>query len=171
MFGAQYQPETRRQTLPHVLSNERLVGYILTPRSFDTPTEAGTRLQGRAARIGFRISCTEVDIGSSTSQFREGLWRALRRLVCSSCPPRKMPFSTLNFDDFLSQALRPCYCRASSGEAGIVVERIEHITADRALANELILRLAKAGKHVVADDGICLSCCHPATKKLLGISG
>jgi hypothetical protein len=169
MFGAQHHSETRRDTVPHVRNDEKLVGYILTPRSFDTAGEAGVRLQGRAARGGFRISSTEVDVGSAASHFREGLWRALRRLVCSDCDPRKMPFSILNFEDFMAQALRPCYCRRTTrGQAGIVVERIDHITTDKIRANELIIRLAKAGKHVIADDGICLSCCHPATKKLLG---
>lgn len=171
MFGGHHHSQMRRPAeAPHALYDARLVGYIVTPRSFDAPAEAGMRLQGRAARIGFRISRTEVDIGSANSQFRNGLWRALRRLVCSRCEPRKMPFSTVNFDDFIYQALLPCYCGSNTGEAGIVVERLEHITPDRVRANQLILRLAKAGKHVVAEDGICLSCCHPATKRLLGSS-
>jgi hypothetical protein len=168
MIGLNHQLNTKRPQSPQWDADAKLVGYVLTPRSFDSPAEAGLRLQSRASRIGFRISRTELDVGSASSQFRSGLWRALRRLVCNVCEPRKMPFSTVSFDDFLYQALQPCYCGSASGDAGIVVEKMEHITTDRMRANQLILRLAKAGKHVVAEDGICLSCCHPATKRLMG---
>lgn len=168
MIGLGHHSHTKRPTSPQMHLDAKLVGYVLTPRSFDNPADVGLRLQSRAARIGFQISRTETDIGSASSQFRSGLWRALRRLVCNQCEPRKMPFSTVSFDDFLYQALLPCYCGAATGDAGIVVEKMEHITSDRVRANQLLLRLAKAGRHVVADDGICLSCCHPATKKLLG---
>lgn len=169
MIGLNHHSQTKRSTTPQIHNDAKLVGYVLTPRSFDSPTEAGLRLQSRAARLGFRISRTEVDVGSASSQFRSGLWRALRRLVCNECEPRKMPFSTVSFDDFIYQALLPCYCGTATGDAGIVVEKMEHITTDRVRANQLILRLAKAGRHVVAEDGICLSCCHPATRKLMGI--
>jgi hypothetical protein len=166
MLGFQHHSSTRSDSA-HAANDAKLVGYVLTPRSFDVPSEAGMRLTGRAARIGFRISKTEVDLGAATNPFRNGLWRALRRLVCNRCEPKKMPFSMVNFDDFIFQALQPCYCGSKVGDAGIVMERMDHISHDRVRQTQLILKLAKAGKHVVAEDGICLSCCHPATKRLI----
>lgn len=167
MIGFQHHSPARRTDSAHVPNDAKLVGYVLTPRSFDVPSEAGLRLQGRAARIGFRISTTEVDLGSATNPFRNGLWRAFRRLICNRCEPKKMPFSMVNFDDFIFQALQPCYCGKKEGDAGLVVEKLDQIASDRVKQSQVVLKLAKAGKHLVAEDGICLSCCHPATKRLI----
>lgn len=168
MLGLNHNVQSRRTgSIPNE-TTAKLVGYILTPRSFDSPKDGLMRLQSRGARAGFWLSQMESDVGVATNPFRNGLWRALRRLVCNRCEPQRMPFSMINFEDFMHQSLRPCTCGNTTGDGGIVVERLEHIGSDRVRTSTLVLELAKRGKHVVAEDGICLSCCHPATKKLLG---
>ncbi len=151
-------------------SSAGLVGYLLTQRSFDLNRDSSVNLQGRSSRAGFEISTTETDCGIASNPFRSGLWRALRLLVCNTCEPKRMPFTMMNFEDFLHQSLQPCGCGAGpgAGASGIVVGRLDQISSDRLRCSTLILALAKKGKHVIADDGICLSCCHPATQKLLG---
>lgn len=150
-------------------SSTKLVGYILTPRSFDSPADGENRLRNQALRVGLRLSVVECELGMASNPFRMGLWKALRRLVCNRCEPKRMPLSMINFDDFLHQALTPCNCGYSESDGGIVVERLDHVSNDRKRLDSFILALTKRKKHVVAEDGICLSCCHPITKKVLEI--
>lgn len=145
----------------------RLVGYTLTPRSFDVPGEAAARLEDKCKHAGFRLSSAEQDVGLSSNPFRNGLWRALRKLMCSRCEPKRMPLSMINFEDFVYQALQPCPC-GGNGDDGLVLRKLDDISSDRVRSSNLILALAKRGKHVFAEDSICLSCCHPATKRMLG---
>lgn len=152
---------------PLVESSTKLVGYMLTPRSFDAPSDGENRLRNRALRAGLRVSVVQCELGSASNPFRMGLWKALRRLVCNRCEPKRMPLSMINFDDFLHQATMPCSCRGGESDGGIVLERIDHFSNDKTKVDAFILAMAKRGKHVVAEDGICLSCCHPITMKLL----
>jgi hypothetical protein len=78
-----------------------------------------------------------------------------------------MPLSLINFDDFVSQALAPCRCGCGIGLDGLVVARLEHINAMKDRTLVLVTELAKRGKHLVAEDGICLSCCHPTMKDVV----
>jgi hypothetical protein len=147
-----------------------LIGYILTTKSHDPGNEASSRLERKAEGAGCSMRFSEWDIGYTSNPYRVGLWRALRRLVCASCEPRRLPFSLVNFNDFVTQALKPCICGNTSGLDGIVVQKLDHITSDAQKGTMLVLELAIRGKHVIAEDGICLSCCHPATKQILGRS-
>ncbi len=145
----------------------RLVGYILTTRRFDPGPEAIEKLRDRAEKSGCRLSRTEFDVGCSRNPYRVGLWRALRKLVCDRCEPRRLAYSLANFEDFILQALKPCICGNKIGLDGLVVKNLDHITNDPKKGARLCLELARRGKHLYADDGICLTCCHPATKQLL----
>lgn len=148
-------------------SRDRLLGYVLTTRQYDPGHEAVTRLQRKCMGAGFALAGTEWDVGYASNPYRVGLWRVLRRLVCDTCEIRRMPFSLANFEDFIEQALKPCICRSGKGLDGIVVSKLDHISSEPKKGTMLVMRLALAGKHVIADDGICLSCCHPAMKQLL----
>lgn len=162
-----YQSGYAKRVSPSYASGQRLVGYTLHLRSMQPGAEANERIEDKCLNAGYRMAFSESDTGVATNPFRTGLWRALRRIVCNKCEPKPMPLSMINFDDFLHQALQPCRCGETTGVDGLLVLRMEHITPDRAKSSAFILRMAKMGKHVIADDGICLSCCHRATKELL----
>jgi hypothetical protein len=145
---------------------KRLIGYFLYPPQSDmSNNEASLRLEDRCFYAGFKMACCETEAGKSSNHFRMGLWRTLQRLVCIKCEPKRMPLSLINFDDFVAQGLSPCKCGPTvQGLDGLVVSRIDHINSDRDRALVLITQLAKMGKHFIAEDGICLSCCHPTMK-------
>lgn len=166
MFGVQPGVSTRK---PHLLRVDapRLVGYTLSVKHVEEGKEAVLRLEDKASNGGFRLETTEWDVGHATNPYRLGLWRALRRLVCLKCEPKRMSFSMLNFDDFLHQAMSPCHCGSPDSADGLIVSRLDHVSSNRVLGSALVLRLAQSGKHVIAEDGICLSCCHPAVKGML----
>jgi hypothetical protein len=165
-YFAEVEPR-KNSTLPD--DAQRLVGYILTTKNYDPGKEAVEKLDDRAVGAGFNLVGSEWDVGYTSNPYRVGLWRALRRLVCNRCEPRRLPFSLINFDDFVQQALKPCICgKTTSGLDGMVVQRMDHITSDTKKGAMLVLELATRGKHVIAEDGICLSCCHPATRRVLG---
>jgi hypothetical protein len=164
-FGTAIEP---KRSVVSSRSGPTLVGYILTTKNYDPGKAAIRHLEGKAKTAGFGFIGSEWDVGYSANPYRVGLWRALRKLVCSACEPRRLPFSLVSFEDYLGQALKPCLCGCGVGADGIVVSTLNHICNDRKIGALVVLELAKHGKHVIADDGICLSCCHPATKKLLG---
>ncbi len=147
----------------------KLVGYWLNANtSFDgTTNEIKLRLDDLANHQGCQLSAVEWDCGTGNNPIRMGLWKALRRLVCDKCPPKRMAMSFLNIDDFMTQALAPCHCGQSKGLDGLIATSFKHICSDQVKGCQMILHLAEAGKHVIAEDGICLSCCHPATKSML----
>jgi hypothetical protein len=145
-----------------------LVGYILTTKNDDPDEAAVGHIEEKARTAGFALNGSEWDIGHSATPYRVGLWRALRRLICAECEPRRLPLSLASFEDFLSQALKPCVCRRDVGAHGIVVSKLDHICNDHETGGLLVVALAKRGKHLFGEDGVCLSCCHPATKKVLG---
>ena len=148
-------------------SGPELLGYILTPRSFESTREADMRLKERSFGAGYRMSTMEIDVGLGSNPFRIGLWRMFRKLVCNKCEPKRMPFSMINFEDFMHQALAACPCGGGNGYAGVVMSKLDQLSSDRLRTSAIVLALAKMDKHVIADDGICWSCCHPATKKAL----
>ncbi|HEY9791242.1 MAG TPA: hypothetical protein V6D22_12645 [Candidatus Obscuribacterales bacterium] len=158
----------RRDAAASPKNGPALVGYILTTKSYDPGKEAIWRLEDKASTTGFELMVSEWDVGQSANPYRVGLWRALRRLICSECEPRRLPYSLVSFQDYLSQALKPCLCGCGVGAEGLVVSKLDHICNDHKKGALLVLELAKHGKHVFAEDGICLSCCHPATRKLIG---
>lgn len=150
------------------LKPARLVGYLLTTDNYRPAKDAVDRLEDRSEQAGFHLTGTEWDIGRSQNPYRVGLWRALRRLTCDKCEPRRLAFSLANFEDFIAQALKPCMCGNKKGIDGLVVARLDQLTNDPRKGARLVLELARAGKHLYADDGVCMSCCHPATKEMLG---
>jgi hypothetical protein len=166
MYGLQTNLPSRRinDSSP---TGQRLIGYILYPRNFDPGMEGASRLEDKCLNAGFRMIAHEQELGTPSNQFRPVFWRALRRMMCNKCEPKRMPFSMINFEDFLYQALSPCKCGSNAGYDGLVVKTIEHIIADPPKACAFVLQMAVLKKHFVADDGICLSCCHPATKELV----
>lgn len=166
MLGVQPSLDTSK-TVGTAANARRLLGYVLTTRSYDPGKEMIFRLEDRAAKAGFRMEHSEWDVGYASNPYRVGLWRTLRKLVCDQCDVRRMPFSLMNFEDFVEQALKPCICGNTRGFDGIVVSKLDHITSDKNKGALLVLELAAKGKHIMAEDGICLSCCHPATRKLL----
>lgn len=150
--------------------NFRLVGYWLNAHtsSVDGSTnEIKCRLDDHCSHQGCQLGAVEWDCGAGMNPIRMGLWRALRRLACDKCPPKRMPMSFLNVDDFMEQALAPCSCGQSKGLDGIIVTTTKHLCSDPLKLSQIIIRLGEAGKHVIGEDGICLSCCHPSTKQML----
>jgi hypothetical protein len=148
----------------------KLVGYWLNAREGDidgSTSEIKCRLDSHCCHQGSQLSAVEWDCGSAPNPMRPGLWKAIRRLVCEKCQPKRMPFAFMNLDDFMTQALAPCSCGGAKGLEGIIVISLKHICSDPVRASQIVLRLAEAGKHVLAEDGICLSCCHPSTKAML----
>lgn len=149
--------------------NYKLVGYWLNANSGNegTTAEIKFRLDDHCSHHGCQLQAVEWDSGAATNPIRMGLWRALRRLVCESCPPKRMPMTFLHVNDFMEQALAPCYCGQTKGLDGIIVTSLKHFCSDQVKGSQMIIKLAEAGKHVLAEDGICLSCCHPATKAMV----
>lgn len=151
--------------------NFKLVGYWLNANSSSldgsTTNEIKCRLDHHCSHQGCQLNAVEWDNGPGANPMRQGLWRALRRLICDKCPPKRMGMSFMHIDDFMSQALAPCYCGSSKGLDGIIVTSLKHLCSDQVKGSQIVIRLAEAGKHVFAEDGICLSCCHPATKAML----
>ena len=122
---------------------------------------------GHCSQQGAQLNAVEWDCANSANPIRLGLWRAIRRLVCNKCQPRPMSMSFMHLDDFMTQALAPCSCLSRSGLDGLIVASLRHLCTDQNKANQMILRLAEAGKHVLAEDGVCRSCCHASTKALI----
>lgn len=169
MTGTYFAPASRggRTTTGR---NLKLVGYWLSASNCVVKTstpEIKCRLDDHCSNRGYQLNAVEWDCGSGANPIRVGLWRAMRRLSCDRCQPKQMAMTFLDLDDFVIQALSPCTCGSSTGLDGIILTTIKHLSSDPQKSTQLILRLAEAGKHVFADDGICLSCCHPATKKML----
>jgi hypothetical protein len=163
-FGTHANIPQRRMSSSE--SGQRLIGYILYPRNFAAGSEGALRLDDHCLNAGFRLIAHEEEAGNGTNPFRPILWKTLRRLMCAKCEPKRMPLSMINFDDFVYQALAPCSCGKECGYDGLAVARLEHILADHAKTSTFIVRMAMMKKHLIAEDGICLSCCHPATKEL-----
>lgn len=150
--------------------NYKLVGYWLNASSGiqSNTNEIKVRLDDLCAHQRCELGAVEWDNGASNNPIRMGLWKALRRLVCDKCTPKRMPMTFFGLDDFLDQALAPCTtCSDSRGMDGLIVGMLKHVSSDEVKLSHICLRLAEFEKHVFAEDGICLSCCHPATKRLL----
>ena len=124
------------------------------------------RLDDHCTHNGCTLNGVESDYGVSLNPIRLGLWRALRRVMCEHCPPKRMPMTLMNVDEFMAYALAPCPCGAK-GVDGLIVTSMKHLCSDPVKGSQIVLKMAEAGKHFIADDGICLSCCHPATKHLM----
>ena len=167
MLGSHTSNQTKKTTDDTLVRPKKMVGYVLTTRNYDPGKQITDRLSERCQKAGFALSTTEWDVGNSLNPYRVGLWRALRRLMCNRCEPRRLAFSLVNFDDFIAQALKPCICGNKEGNAGLVINTMNHLTCDQTKGAHLVLALARAGKHLYAQDNICLSCCHPATKEML----
>lgn len=149
---------------------KNLVGYWLNSSSVDGVgiKEAKSRLEDLCARRGgHQLAFVESESGSAQNPMRVGLWNALRRLVCIKCEPKRMSFSVMNLEDFVNQALSRCTCRTPEGVDGMIVANLRHISSDSMKTNQIILLLAEKGKHVVNEDGMCVSCCCPNTKAML----
>lgn len=147
----------------------KLVGYWLNAASTNIQSnsnEIKMRLDDHCAHHGCYLNSFESDNGQSANPIRMGLWRAIRRTVCENCPPKRMPMTFMNVDDFMAQALAPCPC-GGKGVDGIIVTSMKHLCSDPVKGSQIVLKMAEAGKHFVAEDGICLSCCHPATKQMM----
>lgn len=166
MFGTYQGIHTKRAT-SSVLNGQKLIGYVLYPRNSNATEEGSLRLEDKCLNAGYKLAVSEHDSGNNTNLLRPGLWNTLRKLVCTKCDPKRMPLSIMNFDDFVHQALSPCHCGAPQGMDGLILTKMDHLTADKTKASTFALKLAGMNKHFVAEDGICLSCCHPATKDLL----
>lgn len=150
--------------------NFRLVGYWLNASGGiqSTTNEIKLRLDDVASHQNCQLGAVEWDCGASVNPIRMGLWKALRRLICEKCPPKRMAMTFFGLDDFLDQALAPCTtCSDAKGMEGLILGTLKHLCSDELKLSLICLRLAESGKHIIADDGICLSCCHPATKRLL----
>lgn len=150
--------------------NFKLVGYWLSAYGANvegSTSEIKLRLDDFTSHQGCILNAVEWDCGAAQNPTRMGMWKALRRLVCDKCPPRRMPMSFMNIDDFMFQAMAPCSCGHNEGLDGIILTNLKHMSSDPNKNSQIILRLAERGKHVIAEDGICLSCCHPATKRLV----
>lgn len=163
--GTYFAPITRSNK-----RNYKLVGYWLSSTSGSlegSTAEIKLRLDDLCSHQGCILNAVEWDCGASLNPMRMGFWKALRRLVCDKCPPKRMSMSFMNLEDFMTQALAPCSCGRSEGLDGILFTTLKHLTTDPTKASQVILKLAEQGKHVMAEDGVCLSCCHPATKKML----
>lgn len=150
--------------------NYKLVGYWLNAAATNmqsSTNEIKIRLDDHCSHQGCQLNAVEWDNGAGGNPIRMGLWRALRRLICDKCPPRRMPMNFMHIDDFMSQALAPCHCGQAKGLDGLIVTSTKHLCSDPVKGSQIILRMAEAGKHFIGEDGICLSCCHPATKAML----
>ncbi len=149
----------------------RLVGYWLNSGSTEAsvgPGEAKSRLEDLCGRRGgHHLELTECESGVSQNPMRIGLWNALRKLVCHKCQPKRMSFGIMNLEDFITQAMGRCSCRNPEGLDGIVVANVRHISSDAMKNSQLILLLAERGKHLITEDGMCVSCCCPNTKAML----
>ena len=147
----------------------KLVGYWLNAASTNIQSNASEikmRLDDHCTHHGNTLNGVESDNGNGANPIRMGLWRALRRTVCENCPPKRMPMTFMNLEDFMAQALSPCAC-AGNGVDGIIVTTMGHLCSDPVKGSQIVLKMAEAGKHFMAEDGICLSCCHPATKAMM----
>jgi hypothetical protein len=145
----------------------RLVGYWLGISGLGMEkytSEIRCRLEDHASIYRYGLEAIESDACRANSPVRLGLWRALRRLICNRCEPRTMPLSFLDVADFLNHALSPCSCGMKSGLDGIIVISLSHLCADKQKLADLVVCLAEAGKHLIAEDGVCLSCCHPSAR-------
>ena len=149
-------------------SGNQLVGYWLNTGMQIASGEAKSRLEDLCSRrVGHKLAALECESGVAQNPMRFGLWKALRKLVCNRCQPKRMSFGIINIEDFLTQALSSCPCGQAEGLEGIVIANLRHISSDHMLANQFILLMAEHGKHVVSEDGLCISCCNQSTKSLL----
>ncbi len=143
----------------------KLLGYVLKSNYNDSGMLASEEIAKKCRLGGTTLVSTEFDSGAPGNPMRMGLWRALRRLICNRCPPKQMPFSCLDIDDFVKQALIPCSCVSPDPVSGIVVANIGHISSIPDKGARFCMLMAAAGKHVIANEGHCMSCCHPQMKR------
>lgn len=164
MTGAYFKTAVPRQNRQRY----KLLGYWLSaPGNWEQAEELKLRLEDVCLNYGHNLCAMECEQGTSQDYLRRGLWTALRQVVCSHCPPKSMSFRCSSFDDFIAEALSPCPCKQESNLDGIIFASLVHYCSEPAQQTKFVLRMAEIGKHVIASDGICLSCCHPATKQFI----
>jgi hypothetical protein len=145
----------------------QLIGYLLTARPITKNDIAVEMLQRKCIYGGFTLKEYEIDIGLENNPIRPGLWNAFRHLICSQCDLKPMPNALLGIEDWLTLAFAPCNCSSPKGLDGIVVGSLHRFCNDPALGTIIMLKLAQSKKHFIAEDGVCLSCCHSGTKAIL----
>jgi hypothetical protein len=147
---------------------ERLIGYVLTG-SVEALENSGQvpPIREFCRRRNHQLIYVEPETGSSTTLLRQGLWHAVRSLVCYKCAAKDMPVS-IDTPEWLKQVFEICPCGEPEGLDGLVVATMGAICTNQANGARLTLSLARLGKHLyVAPEDRCVSCCNPAAAALL----
>jgi hypothetical protein len=100
---------------------ERLIGYVLTG-SVEALENSGQvpPIREFCRRRNHQLIYVEPETGSSTTLLRQGLWHAVRSLVCYKCAAKDMPVS-IDTPEWLKQVFEICPCGEPEGLDGLVV--------------------------------------------------
>ncbi|MBX9686753.1 MAG: hypothetical protein K2X27_08625 [Candidatus Obscuribacterales bacterium] len=140
----------------------RLIGYFRVSKRDDLYTcEDPQKLESFCTKKGASIVSTESEVSAGNQIVRVGLWKALRKMLCSQCEPRQMPMLN-QYEDWMRELNKSCSCKSAKPCDGIVVTDMRAVTTDMAQGARFTLDLCAAGKHLVSlAEEKCLSCCNP----------
>lgn len=147
----------------------RVVSYIRaeSPEEEILLFDQEEQIEHFAKRKNLNLVSAEAETGSGEKLMRPGLWKALRKVVCQSCPP-KLAIVTADLEHWLREALRPCICSKSEAADGLVVANILKVCIDPRQGSQFTLMMAAQNLHLFsAGDKVCLSCCNPSAQAFL----
>ena len=150
----------------------RLIGYVRVENRDDTySSPQNANIREFADDKNFELVKMEFETSKGSQVMRVGLWKALRWMVCTKCPPKAMPMSDI-YQYWYKEAMRPCNCPEPVPADGLLVDSITAICTTPAQGAKFTLDMCACRSHLyVANEGRCLSCCNDQAIKMLGRPG
>jgi hypothetical protein len=150
------------------VKNFRLIGYVRVQNRDDMfITDQNSSIEGFANKEGLDLVQIEHEASNGNQIMRVGLWKVLRLMTCTSCPPKTMPMAD-QYDYWFREATRPCTCKCPNPASGILVDNITVLCTTPAQGAKFALDMCAARKHLfVAEGQRCMSCCNPQAVKLV----
>lgn len=145
----------------------QLIGYVrVTNRDELHSSDQDSHIHQFAQKEGYEVKHVEQEVSNGNQLMRIGVWKALRWLACTKCPPRPMPMADM-YDYWFKEAMKPCLCDSPKPADGLIAENIEVLCTTPAQGAKFVLDMCVMRKHLfVSSDRKCLSCCNPQAIKI-----
>lgn len=167
IYGNQFG-ETSLNTSETGKPRTKVIGYVrVENRDEIYVTGQNIDIESFANSRALKLVKIQLDVSSANQIMRVGLWKVLRMVACSNCPPKQMPMSG-DYEMWLREALRPCTCNNPAPAEGIVVDNIGIICESPPQGAKFTLDMCANKKHLFsAQEKRCLSCCNPQAVEFL----
>lgn len=143
------------------VSKARLIGYVRVEDKEELfVSDQNSDLESFTQQKGFKVVKTEREVANGNQIIRVGLWKALRMVACSSCPPKNMPM-TMDFDLWFAEAVRACTCKTPAPLDGLIVESVSILCKNPPQGAKFTLSMCAVKLHLyTTETKSCLSCCN-----------